>query len=86
MAEIDWKKRKVSVLFLCDLEEPHCSCNEIFCGSMCKHTTNQNHAIMFHAYVNDPLKFLNERCVSYVTEDRVVFEEVDDANQGCHFV
>lgn len=86
---IDWKKRKVSVLFLCDWNDPHCACNEIFCGSICKHTTELKHSVVYNVSTAPRreemderfdwlMKFLNEKCVSYVTEDRIVFEEIDD--------
>lgn len=76
------KKRSVKVIFKCNKKDPNCG-PEVnkYCGMYCNRTIRKQYAANKDEFFEDPEKFLSEKCTSYVTDDRIIFEEICEDGQ-----
>ena len=74
----EFKRRKFDVLYKCNKTDPYCNAN-VFCGGeFCNHTAQFKYALNKKDISKDFEGFLRKNCVSYATEERIIFMEVDD--------
>lgn len=80
MIDSNYKHRTVKVLFLCDQQGLPCSKeHNRYCGNdICTHCLSITHAKNRDIFEKDPESFLSDHCVSCVTDNNIIFEEVEN--------
>lgn len=69
-------KKDIRMLFLCDRKDITCCKNELYCSSgFCSHTTDIRNALNRKEFEKDPIKFLSDRCMVHIAEDKIIFFE-----------
>ena len=74
----EFKSRKFDVLYICDKTDPYCCMNELCGGKGCNRTAQLKYALHRKDIVKNYERFLRMYCLSYATDERIIFMEIDD--------